>query len=153
MSEPRRQSSTGTVVTVLIAGLAIGFAPGCSVPDREAQLRDTIRAMARSLEQHEPGGFLAHVADDFSGERGAWSAAEVKRFVLGQAVRKEPVTIRLGDMDLTVREDRATAIVTARVSGGRGWVPRRGEGYRFETGWRLEGGDWMVIRADWERLP
>lgn len=146
-------TSPGGTATALIAGVACIVAIGCAAPDREAQLRDTIRNMARSLEEHEPGGFLGHLADDFSGNRGEWGAREVRRFVLGQTMRKEPVSIAIDSMELNVRDDRATALVTARISGQRGWLPRRGEPYRFRTGWRLEGGEWVVIRADWERVP
>lgn len=152
MDGPRRHAF-GDAAAALIAGLVCIVAAGCAAPDREVQLRDTIRDMARSLEQHEPGGFLGHVADDFSGNRGEWGASEVRRFVLRQTMRKEPVSIALDSMELSLREDRATAIVTARISGSPGWLPRRGEAYRFRTGWRLDGGDWVVIRADWERLP
>lgn len=124
----------------------------CSAPDREVQLRDTIRSMAAALEAHEPGPFLRHVAEDFSGGRGAWDEQRVRRFVLGQTLRKEPLAIGLNRIEITMHGERAGAVVTARITGERGWIPARGETYRFDTGWRLDGGRWKVIRADWERV-
>lgn len=131
--------------------LALLLAGGCSEPDRKAQLKATIRTMADALESYRADTFLAHVAEDFVGESGAWNRRRVKRFVLGHALRKQPVSIDVNDMRLTLYDGRAEAVVTATVAGEGRWWPTAGHTFRFDTGWRLADGKWRIIRANWER--
>lgn len=108
--------------------------------------------MAKAMEQHHPEPFLEHVADDFAGNEGRWNTQRMKRFLLGQALRKEPTSIDLENIKVTLYESRASAEIVAELSGDARWWPEQGEAYRFDTGWRLENGEWMIIRADWTRL-
>jgi len=134
---------------LLLLGLL--SAPGCSPPDREAELRNTIGEMARAAEDHRPAPILERIADDFSGNRGAMDAAAAKRYVLGQTMSRDRLSVSLGSIDVTLHGDRATATVEASFAGSAAWLPGRGTQYSFETGWRLDDGQWRLIRADWKR--
>lgn len=149
MIPARFRSRIGASILLMAVVLAV---EGCDAPDREKQLRETMQAMASGLEQDDASAFLDHVADDFSGQRGAWDAARVKRFVIGQTLSRESFSIDLESVEITLHGDRASAVVETGIRGQRHWAPTGGAIYRFETGWRLDGGDWVVIRADWKRI-
>ena len=39
----------------------------------------------------------------------------------------------------------------AAVTGGAGGLlPQSGQVYDVETGWRLEGGEWRLVNAEWQ---
>lgn len=127
-----------------------GCGPGQS---DETRIRQAIETMATAMEEGRPEPFLERVADDFSGDRGSWDRHRVRQYVLAQTIRrgKRPeIDISIGDVELF--DGRARASVKATFRGDGRWLPVGGARYRFDTGWRLEDGDWRVIRADWERL-
>jgi len=47
-------------------------------------------------------------------------------------------------------EDRATVNFTLALSGGQGLMPAQGQIYQVQTGWRLEGDDWILLSATWK---
>lgn len=142
----RKRATAGVACALLLA------ACGPSATD-ETRIRDAIRTMASAIEEGQPGLFLDRVAEDFSGDRGAWDRHRVRQYVLGQTIRRggKPA-IDLSEITVELFGDRARAVVEARIRGEDRWLPAGGARYRFDTGWRLDGGTWKVIRADWERL-
>lgn len=130
------------------------FLTGCgpSEPD-EVRINNAIEAMARAVEEGEPEPFLERVAEDFTGHDGRWDRQRVRQYILGRTLQggRQP-DIDLEGINIELLGDRARATVEARISNADRWLPRRGAHYRFDTGWRVDGGEWRIIRADWERL-
>lgn len=125
---------------------------GPSEPD-EVRIRHAIEAMALALEEGESKPFLERVAEDFTGDSGRWDRQRVRQYVLARTIGSgNRPDIDLGDIEVELFDGRARATVETRISDAGRWLPQRGAHYRFETGWRLDDGQWRVIRADWERL-
>jgi len=129
--------------------IAAGLLGGCSRSDPEQQLRSTIAAMARAVEQREPANFLDVVADDFARESGAFGKQDAKRVLAGAYVRNEKITVSAVVTEVRVDGDRASAKVKVFATGGAGLLPERGQTWDFDSAWRRESGRWKVFNAEW----
>ncbi|HVJ63327.1 MAG TPA: nuclear transport factor 2 family protein [Tahibacter sp.] len=134
--------------------LAAVFAAGCSRTPDEVRIREAITAMETAVEAREPRAFMEHVADDFTGNRGSIDRAQLHNLLRGQFLRNEEIGVTLGPIEVELMDKRATAKVTATLTGGGsgGWIPERGAAYAFTTGWKNDGGEWRCISAEWEAL-
>jgi hypothetical protein len=134
--------------------LACLFLASCGPSEPgEVRINNAIEAMARAVEEGEPESFLARVAEDFTGHGGRWDRQRVRQYILARTLQRgERPDIDLDGISIELLGDRARATVEVRISNADRWLPRRGAHYRFETGWRVDGGEWRIIRADWERL-
>jgi ketosteroid isomerase-like protein len=135
-----------------IAGLLLAIAVlavGCSRSDPEQELRSTIAAMARAVEEREPANFLDSVADDFSRESGAFGKQDARRVLAGAYMRNEKITINAVVTEVRIDGDRASARVKVLATGGAGLLPERGQAWDFDSAWRREGGRWKVFNAEW----
>lgn len=125
---------------------------GPSEPD-EVRINNAIEAMARAVEEGEPEPFLERVAEDFTGHGGDWDRQRVRQYIMARTLQSgERPDIDLDEISIELLGDRARATVEARISNADRWLPQRGADYRFDTGWRVDGGEWRIISADWERL-
>jgi ketosteroid isomerase-like protein len=125
------------------------FAAGCGRSDPEQELRKTIAAMARAVEQREPANFLDTVADDFARESGAFGKQDARRVLAGAYMRNEKITVSAIVTDVRVEGDRASARVKVFATGGAGLMPERGQTWDFDSAWRREKGRWKVFNAEW----
>ncbi|HJU37987.1 MAG TPA: DUF4440 domain-containing protein [Tahibacter sp.] len=138
-------SSGFVVLSLLLAG--------CSRTPDEVRIREAIAAMQTAVEKREPRTFMGYVADDFTGNKGSVDRAQVHNLLRAQFLRNEAIGVTLGPIDVELMGKRATATVTATLTGGSGgWLPERGGAYRFTTGWKDDGGEWRCISAEWEAL-
>lgn len=137
-----------------IAALCLFTVAACGPGETDrTRIRNAIEAMALAIQEGEPGPFTQRVAEDFSGNRGSWDRHRVRQYVLAQTIRRaEAPAIDLSIRSIELFGDRARATVEATIRGGGRLIPAGGARYRFETGWRRDDGEWLVIRADWERL-
>ncbi len=134
--------------------LAVGaLAPlaGCGDGETpEARIRAAIAAMETAVESREPGGFLEHVTDDFSGQHGNLDRSTLRGYLAGLLVGNEMIEVTLAPATVTLHgADRATVEVSALVIGGAR-LPERGEHLSIESGWRLDDGEWKVYAAEWK---
>lgn len=129
--------------------VAVGLS-SCGGDDPETRLRATIDAMEAAIEAREPGDFVAHVAEDFSGGGGQFDRRTLRTYLAGQMMGGESISVTLAPLDVTLHEGgRATVRVSALVLGGR-FLPERGEALEIVSGWRLEDGEWRCYTADWK---
>jgi hypothetical protein len=136
----------------IVAGALIAvtlFAGGCSRSDPEQELRSTIAAMARAIEEREPANFLDAVADDFSRESGAFGKQDARRVLAGAYMRNEKITVSAVVTDVRIDGDRASARVKVFATGGAGLLPERGQTWDFDSAWRRDSGRWKVFNAEW----
>lgn len=137
-----------------LAVLALLLAAACARTPEEQRIREAIAAMRKAVEAREPRTFMRYVADDFTGSKGSVDRAQLHNLMRAQFLRNEAVGVTLGPIDVALFDKRATATVTATLTGGsgEGWLPERGGAYRFTTGWKDVGGEWRCISAEWEQL-
>jgi hypothetical protein len=136
----------------IVAGALVAIAllsSGCSRSDPERELRETIAAMARSIEQREPADFLDAVAEDFARESGAFGKQDARRVLAGAYMRNEKITVSAVVTEIRLDGDRASARVKVLVTGGAGLLPERGQTWDFDSVWRRESGRWKVFNAEW----
>jgi len=117
----------------------------------EQRVIATIRDMEARIEAGERRAFLAHIADDFSGQHGAMTREQARAMVIFQLNRYKQLQVQLFPIRVAEQGDaRATARFRALVTGGPGWIPEQGQLFEFETGWRLDGDEWMLVSASWK---
>ncbi len=121
----------------------------CASDTPEARLRQTIDTMEEAVEARQPGDFIEHVSEDFTGDHGLFDRQGLRMFLAQQMLGAEHINVVTGPLDITLQGERATVKVTAIVTGGR-WLPEQGETLALTTGWRLEDGEWVCFRAERE---
>lgn len=133
-----------------LAAMLCALLAACARDAPEARIEAAIAAMEAAVEAREPRGFLEHVADDFSGQRGAFDRSALRGYLASLLVGNESISVTLAPAKVTVHGDaRATVEVSALVVGGRR-LPERGEHLEIRSGWRVEDGEWKVYAAEWE---
>lgn len=132
---------------VLLMALA-----GCSRSDPETRLRERIDAMQQALEERRIGDFMDGVAEDFSGS-GAGDYRGLNAYLRAHALRNASIGVTRGPTEVEIIGDRATVRFEAVATGGAGGLlPERAGAWRVTSGWQERDGEWVVYRADWERI-
>jgi hypothetical protein len=133
----------------LLAALCVVLG-GCDSTPPEEKLRATIAKMQADGEAHEVGAVMDSVAEDFGGPNGM-DQKQLRAFLAVVSLRNKELGVTLGPMDVEVMGERATAKFTLYATGGAGGLlPDRAQVYDVTTGWRMEGGEWKLISAQWK---
>lgn len=133
----------------LLAMLALAVTlGGCAHPPDEEALRDRIAEMQSAIEARDADALADAVAVDFSGPEGM-DRSGLRRYAALMLLRQQRVGVVLGPIEVTLHGDRATARFDAMVSGAEGLLPQGLEARRVDTTWRRDGGDWVLVAADW----
>jgi len=141
-------------MTRRIAGtvLALLLLSSCSdEPTLEQQIIGLITEMEQLMESGKRGAFMKKVAEDFSGQLGALTRDEFRRFMIMQWNQNQRLHAQL--FPISVRKlgpGMAAANFKALITGGRGLIPERGQLYQFETTWLKNGDDWLLLSANWD---
>ena len=123
----------------------------CRATPPEEALRSAVAQLEAGMEARDADALGDVLADDFAGPDGMDRRAALRMARL-TFLRQRDVGVALGPLEVTLLEDHATVRFTAALTGGSGgWLPDSGSLYRVETGWRREGGDWLMTSARWER--
>jgi ketosteroid isomerase-like protein len=134
------------VALALWAGVA-----GCAKEPEEEALRDTVAALEAAVERRDADGVEELLAEDFIGE-GGLDRSGAQRLAALMFLRHREVRTTLGPLEVEMQGTRASVRFTAVVTGGGPRaLPDAARVYRVETGWRFEGGEWLLSSADWER--
>ena len=116
----------------------------------EEQIEANIAAMEAAGEAGERGAFMDHVADGFEAQEGRMTRDDFRRFLFLQLNQQRRIRAQL--FPITVEEqgtNLAEANFNVLVTCGSGLIPDDGQLFRVRTAWVLEGGDWLLWRADW----
>jgi hypothetical protein len=117
----------------------------------EQQIIGLIRDMEASIEAGERRPFMAHVAAEFVGQNGAMTRDQLNALVLFQLHRQQRLHVQLFPIQVTAgKPGVAEAHFRALLTGGRGWLPDRGQVYDIATRWQLRNDEWMLIGAHWQ---
>jgi len=133
------------------AAVLFGLLAACGKPlSVEQRVIAEIRDMEARIEEGERRAFLAHIADDFTGQDGRMTREQVRAMVVFQLNRHKNLQAQLFPIRVSQQgEGEATAKFRALVTGGESWIPENGQLFEFDTGWRLIDGEWMLVSANW----
>lgn len=135
--------------SLLALALALLLA-GCSAPPDEAALRERIEGLQSAIEARDSGALMAAVHAEFGGP-GGMDREGLRRYATLMLLRQQNVGVVVGAVDIEVHGERAAVRFDAVVSGGNRILPEGVEARRVETAWRIEGGEWMLVSADWSK--
>ena len=129
---------------------AVLLLSACSRPDAEQRLRSQLQDMQEAAADSRVSDFMDGVSEDFTGNDGADRAA-LHNLLRLQVLGRTNVGVVTGPVEVDLRESRATVRFSAVVSGGSGRIlPDSAQAYSITSGWREEGGEWMVYYAEWK---
>ena len=137
------------------AGLAlclslVACGPSGTVEDL---VKARIAAMETAGESGERGAFMGFVADGFEAQDGAMDRDDFRRFMFVQFSQQRRIQAQLFPITVEVEgPNLARARFNALVTGGGRFIPDDGQLFDIETTWVLDGGDWMLWRADWRPI-
>jgi len=121
----------------------------CAQAPAEQRLREAITGLQASIEAREVNPAMARIAEDFIGNDGL-DREGVRNLLRLQMLRHQSLGLTLGPFDIEVHGQRATVRFTAVATGGSGaLIPESARVWNVETGWREDGGDWLLISAQW----
>lgn len=116
----------------------------------EQQIIAVIGEMEENGEAGNRGAFMGRVHADFAGQSGGMTRDDFQRYMYIQWNQNSRLHAQL--FPITVTEDwneQASARFKVLVTGGRGFLPERGQVFDVFTIWQREDGDWFLFRADW----
>jgi hypothetical protein len=142
----KRYCARFLVLFLLLAGLS-----ACSQPlTLEQQIIAAIREMEAKIEAGERRRFMAHIAEDFTGQNGAMTREQVRAMVVFQLTRHKRLQARLFPIHVAESgTNTASAGFRALITGGPNWIPENGQVFDFETHWRLVDDEWYLYAASW----
>ena len=125
----------------------------CTRTPDEQRIRETIAQMQTAIAEGAPRDFMAHISDDFIGDRGTVDRNGLANLLRIEALRNEKEKVLLGPIDVTLQGERATATLTATFAGGSSGsvMPERASIYSITSSWRKEGSNWRCYNAQWEQ--
>jgi hypothetical protein len=146
ISDPMRETKW------LLFGLIL-LAAGCTRTPDEQRIRETITQMQRAVEEGAPRDFMAHVSTDFTGNQGTVDHDGLGNLLRIEVLRNEHQSVLLGPIDIELQGDRATAKVTATLTGRNtgSVVPERASIFAITSSWRKDGSSWHCYNAVWEQ--
>lgn len=131
--------------SVLLLALA-----ACARTPPEKALRDAMSGLHDAVEQRDAVAVRSLLADDFIGPQGL-DRSGAHRLAQGTFLRYRDIGVRIGPLDIAMQEQHARVRFDAVLSGGGGGLfPESGQIYAVETGWRMEGGQWRMVSAQWQ---
>ncbi|MFT5139887.1 MAG: hypothetical protein ACI9H8_000271 [Lysobacterales bacterium] len=119
----------------------------------EQQIIGTINEIEALAEAGERRKFMKLVDDDFSGQRNVLNKEEFRRLMVLQWNINRRLHAQLGPIHVnSAGPDTAQANFSGLITGGRGFIPERGQFYEFQTTWVRSGGDWLLASAQWKAI-
>jgi len=117
----------------------------------EQQIIAVISEMEENGEAGRRGAFMERIHPSFTGQQGHMQRDDFQRFMVLQWNQNQRLEARLFPIRVTEDGfDQASARFKVLVTGGRGFIPERGQVFEVFTIWQHEDGEWQLLRADWE---
>lgn len=138
--------ATMALATMLAALLLLA---GCAKAPPEQKLREALTSLQASIEARDASTLEATLASDFVGQDGMDrdGARKLARLMF---LRHRDIGATLGPPRIDLQDQHATVRFTAALTGGAGGIlPDAARVYEVDTAWRMEGGDWRLISAQW----
>ena len=117
----------------------------------EQALRETMSELQAAIEARDAAAVHELLADDFIGPEGL-DREGARRLAQGMFLRYRGVGATIGPLEIALQDQHAQVSFDAVVMGGSGGLlPESGQAYDVETGWRMEGGEWRLVNAQWRQ--
>lgn len=130
--------------------LCLLFVAACSRSPDEQALRETIDALETAGEERDVGDFMAHVAEDFTGNNSEFDRVGLDRLLRTVALRHQSISVVSSGIQIEMHAERALVRMKILVSGGSGGpIPDSGQLFDTESAWRYVDGEWMLGSANW----
>ncbi|GAA4865627.1 nuclear transport factor 2 family protein [Luteimonas vadosa] len=131
---------------------AVLLLSGCTRGPSEQALRLALDGLQEAVEDRDAAGIERYLAEDFIGPEGI-DRAGARRLAAVHLMRHGVVGMDVvGPLDLRMGDGHATVRFTAAMTGGQGGLlPESGQVYAVQTGWKFQGGQWLLASADWKR--
>ena len=136
---------------IVILFCSVWLMSACSTPaPDEAALRATLDAMETAGEARNVDDFMAHVAEDFAGPDEAPDARSLQRFLRVLVLRTQAIDVVRSSTEVQMFEGRAEVQTRLLIQADTGGLFSEGRPILARTGWRIDAGEWKLIRAQWE---
>lgn len=123
----------------------------CSRPaPDEAALRATLDAMEAAGEARSVDAFMDHVATDFAGPDEAPDTRSLQRFLRVLVLRARAIDVTRTSTEIQMYHGRAEVQIRLLIQADTGGFLSEGRPILARTAWRIDGGEWKLIRAQWE---
>lgn len=147
--KPGAGSRPGWLASACAWMLLLMVVAGCSRPDPEVALRESVAGLQAAIEQRDPAAMQQQLADDFIGNDGL-DRDGARRMAALLLMRHRDIGIDTGPLQLELAGEHAVVRFTAMLRGGSGrLLPDAARVYEVETGWRMEHGEWRLTSARW----
>ena len=150
----QRNTVIGIVVAaaVLVLAGALALRPG---PTDEEAVKEAIRAVAEGAREADLGATLKPVSSSYEDSTGI-TYGELKLFLFREFQRRGPITVMLGDIQVTLAGDIAMAEFSATLAdgidpGGLDFIPGDADRIHFVADLAREDGNWKIVGARYER--
>lgn len=121
----------------------------CARTPPEQALRQRMDAIQHAIEARDAAAIDGMLAGDFIGNDGM-DKRQARRMAAALFIRYRNVGVNIGPLQVRLHgESQATLEFTAATTGGDGALPANGQIWDVKTGWRLDGGDWVLVSAEW----
>lgn len=122
---------------------------GCTRMLPEQALRASLTSLESSVEKRDAAALETWLATDFVGPEGL-DRDGARRLAQLMFLRHRDIAAIMGPAQITIDDKHATVGFTAALTGGAGGVlPDAASVYDVKTAWRMEGGQWRLISAQW----
>ena len=122
----------------------------CARTPPEQALRQRMDALQQAIEARDAAAIDKLLRHDFIGNDGM-DKRQARRMAAALFIRYRNVGVNIGPLQVRLHgESQATVEFTAAATGGDGALPDNGQIWNVTTGWRLAGGDWMLLSAEWK---
>lgn len=136
----------GALIVVLAA---LVMQAGCTRTPPEQQLREALTALQASVEARDASALEKVLASDFVGPDGL-DRDGARRLAGLMFLRHRDIGATLGPPRISIQDQHASVRFTAALTGGGGGIlPDAASVHDVETAWRMEGGEWRLISAQW----
>lgn len=136
--------------TRLLCALALLLLAGCAGAPDEAALRQRIDELQAAGEAGEVARLIDAVAEDFAGQGGEYDRNQLRLLLIATSRRHQRIGVTRLGTELEMRGAHASARLTLLLTGASdGLLPNDGRVMNLDTRWRVDGGDWMLIEAQW----
>lgn len=127
-------------------------------PTEEDRVREVVGAIVEGAEAGDVGDIVDHLSPRFRGTEGeeSFDRDTLRSFLVGQFLRRGPISVVLGPIDVVVTGAQAharfDATVVEREGGWNDVLPVNADGWRLEVDLTLVDHEWLVVgseRSSW----
>lgn len=132
-----------------VAGLMLWLLAGCAKDDAVVALQHRAERAIAAVSARDHGEIMDLLADDFGGPEGM-DQEGASRLARLYFLRFRDISLLAGPLEVAVNGERGSVSFVALLAGGRGGLmPEQAQAWQVKTDWRRDGGDWLMIAADW----